>query len=94
MMLYVARQDMLKKSLEIMFNGYKNDPDLTAFTKLDGENYYEIELDLDQRRGLSSKQEKLINANISQLARRSSKCFIPSSTESNSITSSFFNFSL
>ena len=48
-----------------MFNGYKNDPDLTAFTKLDGENYYEIELDLDQRRGLSSKQEKLINANIS-----------------------------
>ena len=39
----VARQDMLKKSSEIMLRGYKNDPDLTAFTELDGEDYYETE---------------------------------------------------
>ncbi|MFA5650270.1 MAG: hypothetical protein WC914_03935 [Proteiniphilum sp.] len=39
----VARQDMLKKSSEIMLHGYKNDPDLTAFTELDGEDYYETE---------------------------------------------------
>ncbi|MFA7493447.1 MAG: hypothetical protein WCZ43_08030 [Proteiniphilum sp.] len=38
-----ARKDMLKKSSEIMLQGYKNDPDLTAFTELDGENYYETE---------------------------------------------------
>ncbi len=37
----IARQDMLKKSSEIMLYGYKNDPDLTAFTELDGENYHE-----------------------------------------------------
>lgn len=43
MMLYVTRQDMLKKSSKIMLDGYKNDPDLTAFTELDGENYYETE---------------------------------------------------
>lgn len=37
----VGRKSMLRKSSEIMLNEYKNNSDLTAFTNLDTEDYYE-----------------------------------------------------